>query len=85
MKTVSNSAHGNQTPTEAAGYIAGILTGAACLIMPIRMLITMAASMALIVFAFRTESTLGIARACCLFVVLIAILVGSAVFGKRSR
>jgi len=74
-----------KTPTEAAGYIAGTLAGCAQMVMPVRMWITLIASAALIVFVFRSESLLHIARACCVFVTMIAILIGSAVFGRSSR
>jgi len=74
-----------KTPTEAAGYIAGSLTGAAQMVMPVRMWITLISLAALIFFVFQSESLLHIMRAFCVFSSLIAILIGSAVFGKMSR
>lgn len=73
-----------RTPGEAAGYIAGILTGALELVMPVRMWITLIASAALLIFVFRSESPLEIARALSVFIVIETILIGSGVF-RKSR
>jgi hypothetical protein len=67
---------------EAAGYIAGTITAAAQMVMPVRIWITLVASMALIIFAFCSESLLNISRALCIFTTLMSILIGSAVFRK---
>ena len=85
MSTQTESGTKEKTPTEAAGYIAGTLTGAAQMLMPVRMWITLIASAALMIFVFQSESPLHIARALCIFASLVAILIGSAVFGRRSR
>lgn len=74
-----------KTPIEAAGYIAGTLTAVAQMVMPVRMWITLIASTVLLVFVFRSESPLNVARALCIYVSLIAVLIGSAVFSKRLR
>lgn len=84
MNTKTVSEPKEKTPSEAAGYIAGTLIGAAEMIMSVRMWITLIASIALTIFVFRSESLLEIARALSAFVSLMAILVGSAVFGKKS-
>lgn len=84
MSTEQATDEKERTPTEAAGYIAGTLTGAAQMIMPVRMWITLVATIVLIVFAFQTDSLLNIARALCLFISLISILVGSAVYRRRG-
>jgi hypothetical protein len=85
MSTKPGTDESEKTPVEAAGYIAGTLTGAAQTVMPVRMWITLIASAALIVFVFQSESLLNIARAFCLFASVIAILLGSAVFGAGAR
>jgi hypothetical protein len=85
MSTQTPSDTKEKTPTEAAGYIAGTLTGAAEMVMPVRMWITLIASVALIVFVFQSESLLNIARAFCIFASLISVLIGSAVYSGRSR
>ena len=85
MNTQTASNTKEKTPTEAAGYIAGTLTGAAQMVMPVRMWVTLIASITLIVFVFQSESPLHIARALCVFITLVAILIGSAVYGRRSR
>ena len=74
-----------KTPTEAAGYITGTLTAAAQLVMPVRMWITLFASAAFLIFIFRTDSPLHIARALCLYVTLESILIGSGVFRRGQR
>lgn len=74
-----------RTPSEAAGYIAGIMTGAAEMVMPVRMWLTLLASAALLIFVFRSDSLLHIARALCLYVTLESILIGSGVFRRGQR
>ncbi|MFT4548872.1 MAG: hypothetical protein ACI9MB_002840 [Verrucomicrobiales bacterium] len=85
MSTPSVPDTKEKTPTEAAGYIAGTLTGAAQMVMPVRMWITLLASVALIIFVFQSESLLNIARAFCVFASMISVLIGSAVYSGRSR
>jgi hypothetical protein len=85
MSTQTASDTKEKTATEAAGYIAGTLTGAAQMVMPVRMWIILIASAALLVFVFQSDSPLHVARALCVFSSIVAILVGSAVFGRRSR
>jgi lipid-A-disaccharide synthase-like uncharacterized protein len=85
MNTQTATDTKEKTPTEAAGYIAGTLTGAAQMVMPVRMWMTLIASTVMIVYVFQSESPLHIARALCVFSALIAILIGSAVFGRRIR
>lgn len=83
MKTTSETR--DKTAAEAAGYIAGTLTGMAQTVMPMWMWITLLASAALIVFAFYSTSPLGIARAFAIYASLLAILIRSAVYPRRQR
>lgn len=85
MSTKTASDTKEKTPIEAAGYIAGILTGAAQMVMPVRMWITLIASTALIVFVFQSESLLHIARALSVFGSLVSVMIGLAVFSGSSR
>ena len=72
-----------KTPAEAAGYIAGTVTGIASRILPIRMWITLLASAVLILYAFNSNSTLEIARGFCVFSSLVAVMGCSAVGRKQ--
>ncbi len=74
-----------KTRAEAAGYIAGILTGALEMVMPVRMWITLIASVALLIFVFCSDSLLDIARATCVFITIESILIGSGVFRRSQR
>lgn len=74
-----------KSSVESAGYIGGTLTGAAQMVMPVRMWITLLASVALMLFVFRCESVLHIVRGFCVYTALISVLIGSAVFGRRLR
>jgi hypothetical protein len=85
MSTHTSKDTREKTPTEAAGYIAGTLAGAAQLVMPVRMWMLLIASTVLIVDVFQSDSSLHILRALCIFSAFVAILIGSAVFGGRSR
>lgn len=66
------------------GYIVGTLTAVFQSIMPIRMWITLVFSVALIIFVFRSESTLHIARAVAVYFAFVSILIGSAVFRWKA-
>lgn len=80
------------TKSEAAGYTLGVLF---CLfreilrpfrkIMPIRMWLTVIASVALVSFVNQSESVILIVRAFCAYAALIAILIGSAVYKRKWR
>ena len=85
MSSQKKSDPDEKTPIEAAGYIAGTLTGAAEAVMPVRMWITLITSAALLIFVFRSESLLNIARALCVYTAVETILIGSAVFGLKRR
>ncbi|MCB1096616.1 MAG: hypothetical protein KDN22_13650 [Verrucomicrobiae bacterium] len=85
VSTSSGSDRRERTPLEAAGYLLGTLTGIAQAVMPVRMWITLIASGMLMSSVYHSESLLDIARALTKFVVLMAILIGSAVFCERSR
>jgi lipid-A-disaccharide synthase-like uncharacterized protein len=85
MKTENDPSAEERTPIAAAGYIAGTLTGAAEMVMPVRMWITLIASVALLIFVFRSDSVLNIARALCAYTAIESILIGSAVFGLKRR
>lgn len=85
MSTPTVSAKKEMTPAEAAGYIAGTVTGAAQTVMPVRMWILISASTALVAFSFSSDSLLHIARALCAFAAVTALVIGAAIFGRRAR
>jgi len=73
----------SRTPTEAAGYIGGALTALARAFMPVRMWLLLIASVVALIVAFQTESMLSIARIAFVYMVVVAVLIGSAVFQRR--
>ena len=83
MPRPSQSAKDQQTPAEAVGYIAGFFVSLARVILPLRIWIILIASIALIVFAFRSESALHITRALCIYATLISLLLGLTICRKQ--
>jgi len=75
--------HPPKTPAEAAGYIGGALTAIAQAVMPVRAWLLLTASVALLIGVFNTESLLSIARMASVYVVVVAVLIGSAAFQRR--
>ena len=73
MNNVTPTTSESRTPTEAAGYIGGALTAIALLV----------ASIVALILAFQTESVLSIARIAFVYMVIVALLIGSAVFQQK--
>lgn len=73
----------SRTPTEAAGYIAGAFTGIAQALMPVRMWVLLAASIWGLIEVFQTASLVGIARVGFLYMVVVAVLLGSVIFQRK--
>jgi Ca2+/Na+ antiporter len=73
MNNVTPTTSESRTPTEAAGYIGGALTAIALLV----------ASIVALILAFQTESVLSIARIAFVYMVVVAVLIGSAVFQQK--
>jgi hypothetical protein len=72
-----------KTPPEAAGYIGGTLTAVLQAVMPVRMWILLTASVVLLIEVFQTESLLSIARMASVYLVVLGVLIGSAVFQRK--
>lgn len=82
MNSASTAKPRPATISEAAGYRTGILLSMLRWFMPLRLWLTAAASVALLIFAFRTEDTLLIARAACAYLVLISLITVASVRRK---
>src|ERR1035441_769656 len=83
MNNVTPTTSESRTPTEAAGYIGGALTAIAQAFMPVRMWLLLVASIVALILAFQTESVLSIARIAFVYMVIVALLIGSAVFQRK--
>ena len=51
--------------------------------MPVRMWLLLVASIVVLIVAFQTESMLSIARIAFVYMVIVALLIGSAVFQRK--
>jgi len=83
MHSETETASEAKTATAAAGYVSGALTAIAQAVMPVRMWLLLAASIVALIVVFQTESMLSIARIAFVYMVLVAVLVGSAVFQRK--
>ena len=83
MKNETATTLGIRTQAEAAGYIGGALTCILQRVMPMRMWLLLAASFALLVGVFQTAALLSIVRMVSVYIVFVAVLVGTVVFYRR--
>jgi len=74
-----------RTATEAAIYIAGVMTAAAQMIMPIRMWITLITSTIFVIKVSQSDSTIDVVKILCIYIALITTLIASAIFSKQTR